>query len=255
MRAIYIIGINTYREIIRDRVLYGIFVMAILLIGLSLALGELSFAEQARITTSFGLTAIQLGAVILSIFLGSTLVTREIEKKTVMTLLIRPVTRMQFLLGKSLGLLLVQLTVMTLLGLVLIGIYHFMQVNIRYQFIVALHGIMLEAMTLLGITLFFSIFATPAMVVAFSSGIFLIGHWLDSLSYFVKKGQSDIIKDVVAVFVKFFPNFEHFNWRQAVIYEDVIPMDVITAATGYGIIWFALLIFAAGFILRHRDFA
>ena len=100
MKAIWIIANNTFREIIRDRILYGLVVFALLLIGVSLVLGQLSFAEQMRISIDFGFAAIHFSAVILSIFIGSTLVSKEIDKKTVMTLLARPITRFQFLFGK-----------------------------------------------------------------------------------------------------------------------------------------------------------
>src|SRR5436305_70886 len=104
MRAIYVIAVNTFHEIIRDRILYGILVFALLLIGISLALGQLSFAEQSRISANFGFTGIHLAAAILAIFIGSSLVSREIEKRTIMTLLVRPLSRTQFIIGKFLGL-------------------------------------------------------------------------------------------------------------------------------------------------------
>ncbi|MGE0762503.1 MAG: ABC transporter permease [Bdellovibrionales bacterium] len=256
MRSIWIIASNTFREIIRDRILYGICVGAVLLIGLSLALGELSFAEQARITTSFGLTSIQLSAVILSIFLGSSLVTKEIEKKTIMTLLVRPVTRTQFLLGKALGLLFLQVTVMTLLAGVLLLIYVNINLEIQYQVFVALHGILLEAIVLLGLALFFSIFATPMMVVAFTAGLFIIGHWLDSLAFFFSKGEVNMVSKFLSkVLPQIVPNLDRFNWRSAVVYGDAIAFNEVLLTSGYAAAWFALLIGAAGYIFRRRDFA
>lgn len=254
MRSIWIIAANTFREIIRDRILYGIFVFAVLLIGLSLALGELSFAEQARITTGFGLVAIQLSAVILAIFLGSTLVSKEIEKKTIMTLLVRPITRLQFLLGKALGLILLQVTVMTALALVLVGIYQGINVDIQVEFLFALHGVFLESLVLLGLAMFFSIFATPMMVIAFALGVFVIGHWLDSLVYFSGKSESGLMPTFTSILTKVIPNLEKFNWRAAVIYNDSVAASTIGWATVYALAWFGILILAAGFIFRKRDF-
>lgn len=255
MRAIWIIAANTYREIIRDRILYGIFVAGILLIGLSLAMGRLSFSEQVRITTSFGLSAIQLGAAILSIFLGSTLVTKEIEKKTIMTLLVRPITRLQFLLGKALGLLLLQVTSMTALALVLLGIFNFIGVESQPQLFIALHGVLLEAIVLLGLAMFFSIFATPMMVVAFTVGLFLIGHWLDSLEYFTKKDLGSFMHMVGAAVPKLVPNLEYYNWRSAVIYSDPVPMSEVLNASLQSGAWFIVLTLLAAFIFGRRDFA
>ena len=79
MRSIYMIALNTYKEIMRDRILYGLIVFALLLIGFSMALGSLSFAEQSRISVNFGFTGIHISVAILSMFVGATLVSKEIR--------------------------------------------------------------------------------------------------------------------------------------------------------------------------------
>ena len=253
MKPVLIVAINTYREIIRDRILYGIVVFAFLLIGLSLALGQLSFSEQMRITTSFGLSAIQISAVVLSIFLGSTLVTREIEKKTILTLLVRPVTRFQFLIGKAMGLLMVQLVVITGLAGVLLLVYKLTHVPIHVQVLIALYGVFLEATVLLGVALFFSIFAAPMMVVAFSVSVFLVGHWLDSLKFFTSQ-RFDLYHSVGVAVGRVLPNLQNFNWRSAVIYADIIPSSAIGWSSLYGVLWFLALIAAAALLFWGRDF-
>jgi len=253
MKPIWIVAKNTFLEIIRDRILYGIFVVAVLLIFLSLALGELSFAEKERITTNFGLAAIQLSAMVLSVFLGSTLVFKEIEKKTVMTLLVRPVSRFQFLLGKCFGLLIGQLTVMFLLGLTLMLIYLGLEIPINRMVGVAIFGVFLEATVVLAITIFFGVFATPTMVIAFSMGVFLIGHWLDSLKYFTKKSESVFVREAVNGFVKIFPNFDVFNWRSAVVHGDPVSLFEGVWATTYAAGWFILMLTIATVMFRKRD--
>ncbi|MCB0342972.1 MAG: ABC transporter permease subunit, partial [Bdellovibrionales bacterium] len=141
MRVVWIIALNTFREIIRDRILYGLVVFALLLIGLSLALGQLSFAEQIRISANFGFTGIHLSAVMLSIFAGGSLVAKEIDKKTILTLLARPISRFQFMLGKSLGLTLVVVSVVTGLALVLAFILMNMGFKLNEGFFLGLFGI------------------------------------------------------------------------------------------------------------------
>lgn len=255
MRSVLIIASNTYREIIRDRILYGIVVLALLLIGLSLALGHLTFSEQARITADFGLLAIQLSAVVLSIFLGSSLVTKEIEKKTIMTLLVRPVTRLQFLLGKALGLLLVQVTVMVLIALVLVAIFKGIGMAIEPRLFLALHGVLLEAVVLMGLALFFSIFASPMMVVAFTLALFFIGHWLDSLAYFTKKAPGTLMAFIGEWLPKILPNLENFNFRSAVVSGTEIPASAVGWASVHSVAWFAALLILAVYIFGRRDFA
>ncbi|MCB0362470.1 MAG: ABC transporter permease [Bdellovibrionales bacterium] len=255
MKVIWIIAKNTYLELIRDRVLYGLIVFAVLLMGLSLLLGELSFAEQSRISANFGFTAIHLSMVILSIFVGSTLVAKEIEKKTILTLLARPLSRLQFLIGKCLGLSLVTFTVVLGLGFILGLVFFFLGVSINLEFLTALFGILLESLVLLGVTIFFGSFATPMMVVAFSIGIFTIGHWLSDLAFFAQKSRSltfDLFSEVIAFLL---PNLEKFNWRSAVSYHERVGAIEVGAALGYSVAWFVILITLTSLILRRKDFA
>jgi ABC-type transport system involved in multi-copper enzyme maturation permease subunit len=254
LRPIWIIATNTFREIIRDRILYGIVVFALLLIGLSIALGQLSYAEQARISADFGFTGIQMSAAILAIFAGSTLVAREIEKQTVLTLLARPVSRAQFLMGKFLGLSLVVLTVVTGLAVVLIGLLLALNFTIGTSFFVALLGIALEAMVLTSLALFFGSFARPIMTVVFTVSLFMIGHWVKSLDFFVKKSESESFKVLGKFLGQVIPNLEKFNWRSAPIYSTTIPQQEILTAVGYGLGWTVFLMVVTTLIFRRRDF-
>jgi Cu-processing system permease protein len=254
VRAIRIIAFNTFREIIRDRILYGLVVFSLLLMGFSMILGQLSFSEQVRISMNFGLSAIHLGCVVLSIFVGSTLVNKEIDKKTIMTLLVRPITRTQFLLGKALGLLIVNTVVMSGLAVVLIGVLLFLGATINPTFFWAIFGILLEGFVLLGATLLFSTFSSPFMVVAFSTGIFLVGHWVGSLIFFAERGDNAGFKAMVAVLTKIWPNFEVLNWRAEAVYGDTLRSADILWASSYSVGWFVFLIAITALAFRKKDF-
>jgi Cu-processing system permease protein len=253
MNVIWIIAKNTYREIIRNRILYGLIIFAILLIGLSLALGQLSFAEQTRITANFGFTAIHLSAAILSIFVGSTLVAREIEKKTITTLLVRPVSRTQFIIGKSMGLMGVIAVSVGLLTLVLGALLMLMKMPISATFFIGLYGILLEAAILLSLTIFFGCFSSPMLAVSFSIGIFLIGHWLESLQFFADKSDSALFVWSYKAMRMCIPNLELFNWRSLFVYDDPIPVLQLITSTIYGVAWFTFITTAAAFLIRRRD--
>lgn len=254
VRPISIIAANTFREIIRDRILYGIVVFAFLLFGLSLALGQLSFAEQARISADFGFTGIQLSAAILAIFVGGALVSREIEKQTVLTLLAHPVTRTQFIIGKFLGLALVIVTVMAGLSLALLILVLSLGLEISGSFAIAVFGIWLEACVLMSIALFFGSFSRPMMTVIFSIAFFLIGHWAGTLDFFVEKSQSPLFKAVAGSIARSVPDLEKFNWRSAPVYGIEVPIDEVIRSTLYASGWVLALIALTSLIFRRRDF-
>lgn len=253
MRAIWVLANNTFREVIRDRILYALVIFALLLIGLSLALGQLSFAEQSRISANFGLSAIHLGAVVLAIFVGSNLVYKEIEKKTILTILVRPISRLQFILGKALGLTMVILTMMVGLGLILSLVFYGLGMPIDEKLLIVLAGLLTESMVLLGLTILFSMITTPLLVVAFSVCVFLIGHWHASLEFFANKGENAVLSPI-AWFVKYFtPDLERVNWKDLVLYDQPINLASRGTSVAYGLAWFAFSVALAALLFRRKD--
>jgi Cu-processing system permease protein len=250
---ILVIAANTYREIIRDRILYGIFVFALLLFGLSMALGQLSFTDQGRVAGNFGLAAIQIGAAIVSIFVGSTLVSREIEKKTILTLLTRPLSRLQFVIGKTVGLMAVIFVCITLMAAALAIILWLSGYTVDGLFLMALHGIVLESIVLLAFTLFFGSFASPMFSVSFVIGVFLLGHWVESLRFFVENSKSASFKSLGTGILAISPNLEIFNWRDFFINQEAVVWSNFWNAHSYAAIWAAFLLFLSTLILGRRD--
>ncbi len=252
MRVILVLAMNTYREVIRDRILYGLILFAFLLIGISLLMGQLSFAEQARISANFGLSAIHLVAVALAIFVGSNLVYKEIDKKTILTILVRPISRFQFILGKALGLTLLILTMIVGLALVLTAVFAFLKMPLDGRLIWVLTGLLCESLVLLGVTLLFSMITRPILVVCFSFGVFLIGHWQDSLEFFAKKSGGGI---AIVHFLasNFLPNLERVNWKDLVLYDQPVDTLANLNSVAYAICWFGLCIGLATLIFRKKD--
>jgi ABC-type transport system involved in multi-copper enzyme maturation permease subunit len=253
MRAVWVLASNTFKEVIRDRILYALVMFAFLLIGLSLALGQLSFAEQARISANFGLSAIHLCAVILAIFIGSNLVYKEIAKKTILTILARPISRMQFIAGKSLGLSMVIFTMVGGLSLILCLVFLGLNFKIDFRFVLVLFGLLSEAMVLLGFTLLFSMISKPLLVVCFSMGIFLIGHWHGSLEYFAGRSESEGFKAVSWAVRHILPDLERMNWKDAILYDQPLDLPAKMFSLGYAMAWFLLCTSLAAIIFKRKD--
>lgn len=254
MNSIWIVGQNTFKEVIRDRILYGLIVFAMMIISVSLALGQLSFAEQARISANFGLSAIHLGAVCIAIFVGATLVMKELDKQTILTILVRPLSRTEFILGKFVGLSCVIIVVMLGLAAVLSGVFMLIGVPVSAELMLALLGIFMEALCLLGFTIFFSMFARPVLVVCFSVGVFLIGHWFSSLKYFGEKAPGSFIDILYSVLRFVIPDFEVLNWKNLVIYEEVVTgSHAVGASLAYALFWMLVLIGLSALIFERKD--
>ncbi len=248
------IAANTFKEIIRDRILIGIGVFALLLFGLSIALGELSYAENARITIDFGFTGIHLSCVILSLFVGSQLVWKELEKQTILTVLARSVTRFQFILGKFLGmsfvLVILEFGLLLVLGLVL----GFVGRSPDLIFFQAGFGVLLESLVLLSFTVLFGVLTAPLLSMMFVIGIFLIGHWMDSMHYFAEKSDAFFFKAFEMVLKVILPNLERFNWRDLVAYGDLVPWSEMAWSTIHAGLWLVIVLSLTGFLFERKDF-
>lgn len=254
MDKAYLIAINTFREMIRDRVLYMLLFFSFFLIAFSYLLGFLSFAEQERIIANMGLATIQIACCGIAIFLGSALVWREIEKQTVLVLLSKPVSRFQFLFGKYLGLTFVLILLNIFLSLVLFFVcFKFSFFNFK-NFFYSQFGTFLESQILLSLAMFFGVFCKPILTVLFSISTWVIGHFMSDLHFFSQKSQIEIYKKFGYYFSRYFLNLEKFNFREAVIYQDPVSFLVLAQSAAYALSWLVLLMFITHKIFDRRDF-
>src|SRR5215471_4892870 len=106
MRATAAIAIHVFRESVRDRVLYNLVLFAILMIGASFLIGELTAGQDVKIIKDLGLSAIFVFGLFIAVFIGIGLVSKEVERRSIYNLLSKPVDRFQVIAGKYLGLVL-----------------------------------------------------------------------------------------------------------------------------------------------------
>ncbi len=255
MRNIFIISQNTFKELIRNRVLYAFLFFAVFLLLLMLALGQLSFTEQFRLSISLGLSSIHMCLVGLTIFIGGSIVYREIDRLTILTVLVRPMSRAQFLLGKYLGFL--QLMVvfnfgfycLYVLSLTFMG-FDFRAVDVFLVFI----GFALETAIVLSVTLLFSTFSASFLTIIFTLCFFVIGHWSDTLMQLMTTRREDEFGWVVKLAYRGLPNLELFNWRLQPV-EPFLQAPYVLQAVVVAGVWTAFFLWASSLIFRKRDFA
>src|SRR5271154_4545639 len=181
------IASNTFREAVRDRVLYNLIAFALLLSGAAILVGEVSIEIERLVVVNLGLTAVSLFGVVIAIFIGIGLVSKEIEKRTLYTVLSRPVQRWEFIVGKFFGLAgtLVVNTFFMAIGVFLALLY----VSKRFQtadgwVLVALYFIVLQFLIITSLALFFSSFSSPLLSAVFAFALFVIGTFAEDLRGF-----------------------------------------------------------------------
>ncbi len=254
MQRLAVVAGNTFRETIRDKILYNLVFFALLLIGSSVLLGTLTIGEQSRIVNDLGLAAINLVAVIIAIFVGIGLVSKEIERRTIYTILARPITRVEFILGKYVG-----------LGLIVainIGIMFMMFLATIWISGHAIHGslfqaiglIFVEALLVMAIAMLFSTFSSSTLSATMTLGLYVIGHLTSDLKGIAEKTNNQLSEAALTALYYICPNLELLNVKGQAAAGVPVSLEYQALATAYGLLYAALLLVAACAVIVRRDF-
>ena len=249
------IASNTFREAVRDRVLYNLIGFAILMAGASILVGQISVDVEKPVVINLGLTVVSLFGVIMAIFIGIGLVSKEIDKRTLYTVLSRPVQRWEFILGKFFGLAgtLAINTVCMALGVFLSLLYvaHKL-VSADASVLVALYFIVLQFVIVTSLALLFSSFSSPLLSALFAFALFVIGSFSEDLRGVaaMSKGLSHWLITGVAYLV---PNFSALNVISSVAHGDAIAGKLVLANTAYAVMYAAMALCGAILIFERRN--
>ncbi|MNJ92479.1 ABC-2 family transporter protein [compost metagenome] len=252
MSKVFTLAKNTFIEMLHEKLFFVVVIVAVLLFGLSFLLGALSFDEQMKILADFGFLAIQLSSLGIALFSGSYLLSKEIEKQTCLLVLARPVSRDQFIVGKFLGVLILNTLLVLFLGLalaLLLGI----DGNQLISYLEICISLWLESTVILALVLWLSLVIRPVLALAFGFVIFLLGHWLGDLAFFAEKSKELVFINLIKVLHWIVPNFYRMNWKSSFyLKEGIAPSEFgwMLIHTGG---WVLILILAANYFFRRKD--
>ncbi len=255
MARIASIASNTFREAVRDRVLYNLIAFALLLSGAAIFVGQISVEIEKLVVINLGLTTVLLFGIVIAIFIGIGLVSKEIDKRTLYTVLSRPVRRWEFIIGKFFGL---AGTLVVNTFFMAIGVFSaLLYVAHRFQrsdgwVLVALYFIILQFLIICSLALFFSSFSSPLLSAVFAFSLFVIGSFSEDLRGFaaVVKGPAGWLATGVAYLV---PNFSAMNVIGSVAHAQPVPGYLIVYNTAYALLYSAVALSGAVLIFQRRN--
>ena len=251
-----IVAINTFREAVRDRVLYNLIFFALLMIGAAILVGQISLGIERLVIINLGLSAISLIGLVMAVFIGVGLVYKEIEKRTLYSLLAKPVRRWEFLVGKYAGLLLTLIvnTSFMVLGLAAALLYVGRPiVRADLSVLVAIYFIVLELALVTALALFFSCFSSPMLSTLFTLGIYITGIFASDIRDFGQLTHSRGVELFTRVVYYLVPNFHNFNAISAAGHGQAVPWTLIWQNTVYAILYATLVLIAASAVFSRRN--
>lgn len=232
------ISTNAFREAIRDRILYNLIVFVLLITASAIFLGELTAGQEARVIVNLGLSSVLIFGTFISIFVGVSLVWKEIEKRTVYSIFAKPVGRGEFIIGKYLGLCLTLLVNTAVMGVgVTLALFYVQGGRFVGAVWAAVLLIFLELTILTAVAIMFSSFSTPALSSLLTFFVFIIGHFSSSLRELAQGLNSNTSKMIFEGIYYVLPNLSHFSY----ITESSNGMTAPTAMLGTAVIYAAVL--------------
>ena len=255
MTRISAVAFNTFREAVRDRVLYNLIFFALLLVGAALLFGQISIGIQRIVLISLGLTAISIFGVAIAIFIGIGLVSKEMEKKTLYTILSRPVRRWEFIVGKFGGL---AWTLVVNTFFMAVGFFAALLLLVhRFQradgwLLVAIYFIILEFVVITALTLLFSTFSSPVLSAVMALALFVIGTFAADLRAFaaMSHGVTRVFATLAAYVV---PNFASLNIISSVAHSQPVTASLILYNTVYTLLYAAAAVCGAILVFEYRN--
>jgi ABC-type transport system involved in multi-copper enzyme maturation permease subunit len=247
------IALNTFREAVRDRILYTILVFAFLLIGASVILATLSIGQEGRIVKDLGLASSSLFGTFIAIFLGIGLVSKEIERRTLYAIVAKPIHRFQFLLGKYVGLVLTLLVTVGVMALLVFALAWAVDGQWTPGLLLAAALDFLGLMIVTAVAILFSTFSTPTLSAMFTLAVFIIGRLSGDLRLFAEQFAGPGLRQALEGMYLILPDLSRFQIGLQVVQDLPISPKEILMAVVYGLAYIlVLLLFAIG-IFERRD--
>lgn len=248
------IALNTFKEIIRNKFLYLIIFFALVFIISSLALGKLTIGDDNKVIIDFGLAMIEIFSFISVLFVGSQLLFKEVEGKTIFLILSKPINRYEFIIWKFLGFSMVIFLVVLFQSLLYIGVLLFKSIQIDYLIVWALFFTFLKLEILLAIVLFLSTFMSNILTILVSVMFYFIAHSFSTIIDLVVRLHNQVLVYLIKFLQVLFPPFEAINLKDSIWSFSNFPLSYLVWNTFYSLFYLALILFFTVLIFNRKNF-
>lgn len=256
MKRAGVVALNTFREAVRDRVLYNLLFFGLVMMAASIIAGQISIGIEEKVIVTLGLSAISLIGLLISIFIGVGLVSKEMDKRTLYAVLAKPVRRWEFLVGKFGGLVLTLAVNVAAMGIGLFLALIYVKPALERgdaTVLTAVYFIWLKLALVVALALLFSCFTTPLLAILFTAGIYIVGLYVQEL----RNMPVQVMSRGMILFTKglsyVLPNFENFNIMAMAAHSRQVPGTLIAQNTLYAAVYCAIVLSVAVLVFSRRN--
>lgn len=248
------IALNTFKEIVRNKFLYIIFIFAILFIIFSLSLGKLTIGEDQKVITDFWISMIEIFWLIGVLFVWSQLLFKEIEWKTIFLILSKPIKRYEFILGKFLWFWAILFLMTLFQSLFYIWVLYFQHISLEPLIFFSLFFILLKLLILVGLVIFFSTFMSTIMTIIVSIMMYFLAHSFSVLLGLILKTKILFLSIFVQLLQLLFPPFEALNTKDFIGSFDGFSLSFFIENTLYAFLYLGIILLLSILIFNRKKF-
>lgn len=249
----WIISKYTFVEIYKSKIMTNVVILGFALALISYVAAEFTYGVPGKVALDFGLGLLTLSSVGISIFLGSSLIAKELEGRTIYMTLSRPVLRFSFLLGRVLGMLGILVLNIGLLGFITFLCYYFYGGTYEALIGWSLVFSFFEAAIILLVVIVFSLITNSIMSVIYSLVLYIVGHALNETLTLTPVTSSHFLTNLIKAYGSVFPDFSKYNIKKYVLYSQHLSSDYLWGTLIYGSVYLLLLTLLAGFIFSRKS--
>jgi ABC-2 type transport system permease protein len=253
MKKTFIVAKYTFIEVYRSKVMFSILFIAMGLVVISYVASEFAFGAPAKVALDFGFGLTSISNLIMAIFIGSTLLSKEIENRTLYMILSRPISRTSFMLGKVIGLSSVLVINTVLLSLVSVGIYYYLGGTLNSLMFWASWFSFIEAFIIMLFSILFSLITSNALAIIYTIIAWVVGHSLSATSKIMFAKSSTFFTYTLKAVSGLIPDLEKINLKDLLIYEQSVSSTYLLKTQSYAFFYIAALLLIISFLFKNKN--
>jgi ABC-type transport system involved in multi-copper enzyme maturation permease subunit len=250
----FVLALNTFREAVRDRVLTAVLVFGGVFVVGAVVAAPLALGEHERVIRDLGLAAISFFTVLMIVLLGTGMVYREIEQRTIHTILTHPVARPAFILGKFLGLYATVLLSILILSVVYLGVVAAFAGGVQPDLLVTLGLAAAEALVVTSVAILFSTVASPMLSAVFTFCVYVAGHLAYDILELVRVAENRVLEPVAKLCYLILPSLHYFDTRNSILSGVPVPAGQLVWCAEYAVLYSAAVLIVTMVAFSRRDF-
>jgi Cu-processing system permease protein len=246
---------NSFQEVIRDRLLYFIGFFSLLLILAIKIIPEIAAGTHEKILLDFGIGSIAILSVIVAIFVGTGTINKEIERRTLLMLIPKPISRAELILGKHLGLTAVLAVAISMMMTIYLGMLSLS--HIEYPagaLIISAVYLLLELSLLVSVAILFGVFTSSILATLLSFGVYLMGHFSQDLVELGKLSKNASIEQLTTNLYLVLPDLSRLDLKNQAVYGLLPNSTELLSHALYGLLYTALLLSLSMIIFAQKEF-